>query len=203
MSEKNRSFFIDWGWVYWSGFLYHTLLRLLHGKAHGKMYEQVANMVGDLSILDLCCGDGQLARKLSHERYAGIEINPRFVRNLRCRGLHVVEGDVRIVEYPSAQCAVLVESFYHFLPDGKTLINKILSLPFQKVIIVESMSHWSDHSASWISAFAKWSTRVRGREFIKRLSPGEFKEMLRECGFVKFHELDNHLYAIWERGKGS
>ncbi len=167
------------------------------------MYKRVADLVGNLSVLDLCCGDGRLSQWLSHKQYTGIEVNPRFVKGMRRRGLQVIEGDVLSTHFPSADCAVLIESFYHFLPEGLSLIKKILSCPFQKVIIVESVSHLSRHSVSWISSFALWSTRVNGRAFGKRLSPWEFQEMLKACGFNISQEYPHHLYAVWERGKGS
>lgn len=203
MFKKNKPKFFEWGWIYWNGLIYHSVLRLLQGKAHGEMYKRVAEIVGSESVLDLCCGDGRLSRWLSHTRYTGIEMNPVFVKSMRRRGLAVIEGDVRLTEFPPAECAVLIESLYHFLPDVRSFVDKILSHPFQKVIVVESLSHLSRHSVSWVSTFALWSTRVNGRSFQERLSSREFQEMMKECGFVRIKPYSKHFFAIWERGKKS
>lgn len=203
MSEKNKPFFLEWGWVYWDGFIYHSVLDLIFGKAHRDMYKRVAEMVGNSSVLDLCCGDGRLSQWIPPGRYTGIEQNPRFVRSMRRRGINAIDGDVRSVHFPAAECAVLLESLYHFLPDGLSLIDKILSYPFHKVIVVESLSHVSHHSNSVISKFALWSTRVRGQSFGLRLSPRDFQERLGKFGFVTAHANQTHIFAVWERGKGS
>ncbi len=203
MPKKNKFFILEWGWVYWNGFIYHHVLQFLQGKAHTEMYQRVAEIVGNQSVLDLCSGDGRLSQWLSHKQYIGIDTNPRFVKEMRHRGLRVIEGDVRSADLPSAECAVLIESFYHFIPEGQSLINKILSHPFQKVIIVESVSHVSGHSVSWISEFALWSTRVCGRSFRQRLSPTEFQELLHANGFVQIQGSSKHLFAVWERARRS
>lgn len=199
MFGMNRSFYLEWGWVYWSGFIYHRVLCGLRGKIHKEIYARVAEEVGNFSVLDLCCGDGALSRWITHSKYTGIELNPRFVKMMRRRHIDVIEGDVQSVEFPSSDCAVLIESLYQFLPNGLNLLSKILSHPFRKVIVVESMTHVASHPVWWISLFAKWSTRVKGRIFHDRFSPGDFKALMSNRGFTLQETYPHQWMAVWNR----
>ncbi|MEO8219042.1 MAG: methyltransferase domain-containing protein, partial [Acidobacteriota bacterium] len=106
--------------IYRSRHLYAAVMRLLYGRHYGTRVKSIAQLIPEgSSVLDLCCGPGQLFDALAGKgiRYTGVDINPMFVEGLIARGAHAEVRDLRRSEpFPEAEFVVMHASLYHFLP---------------------------------------------------------------------------------------
>jgi len=91
-------------------------------------------------VLELCCGPGRLYTRYLHARagsYVALDVNPRFVGNLRRRGVDARVADVASSSLPPADVVLMQASLYHFLPDAQEIVERMLAAAEQLVIISE------------------------------------------------------------------
>ena len=188
-----------WGPVYWHGGLYRGAMRLLRGAAHAQTYRSAARETGGLSTLELCCGEGELERSLGGADYRGIDLNPAFVASARRRGLRVEQGDVLIAPWPAADCLVIIDSLYHFLPDADAFMAKALAHPFKRFVVSESVTHVASDPRPWVAALAAWATRVDGRDVTARFDEPGLLALLRRHGFQRMRREGANVIGVLER----
>jgi SAM-dependent methyltransferase len=81
------------------------------------LVDLTARPVGELSVLDLACGDGALADYLPGIRYAGLDASPGMVEVGRRRGRDLILGDLaELLTHPRHG----VEKEYFAEVEGKT-----------------------------------------------------------------------------------
>ncbi len=94
-------------------------------------------------MLELCCGPGTLYLRYLRARtsaYTGLDVNSRFVEQLRQRGV-----DARLLDLasgageplPAADVVVLQASLYHFLPAPERILDRMLAAARDRVIVSE------------------------------------------------------------------
>ena len=174
-------------------------MRLLRGSRRPEMYRLLAEEIGRISTLDLCCGEAELRRWLSHDRYQGIDKNPFFAAELRRRGIPVIEEDVLAAPWPAADCLVMVDSLYHFLPEIDRLMDKAVAFPGNKVIFSESIENLTTHTSDWVSKISAWATRVDGQSYPRRFSEDTLGALFRKHGFQRTIKTGANLIGILER----
>jgi SAM-dependent methyltransferase len=129
--------------VYRSSVGYELLMRVLYGRHYDDRMRAVAAEVPDgASVLELCCGPGTLYLRYLRARtsaYTGVDVNPRFVKQLRQRGV-----DARLLDLasstgdlPAADVVVLQASLYHFLPAPERLLDRMVAGAHDRVIVSE------------------------------------------------------------------
>jgi len=129
--------------VYRSALGYELVMRLLYGAHYGERMRAVAELVPPgSSVLELCCGPGTLQRRHLEERagaYVGIDINPRFVAQLRRRGVDARRVDLAEDDppLPDADVVMMQASLYQFLPDAGRIVERMLAAAGDRVIIAE------------------------------------------------------------------
>jgi hypothetical protein len=129
--------------VYRSARGYELLMRVLYGRHYGDRLRVVAEQVPHGSeVLELCCGPGMLYLRRLHDRvssYVGLDLNERFVRTLRRRGVDARLLDLRAAEepLPLADVVIMQASLYHFLPDAAPIVERMLLAARERVVISE------------------------------------------------------------------
>ncbi len=194
-SERPRR----WGPVYWHPRLYRGAMALLRGGRRPEMFARLAREIGTDSVLDLCCGDGELGRWLGANEYAGIDKNPAFVEDLRRRGRAAFLGDALAVPWPPARCAVIVDSLYHFLPEPEPLLEALKRHPCRKVIVSESVENWSMSPRPWLARLAAWAAAVDGRLYPERFTETALRALLARHGFQRIERLGCNLIGVLEK----
>ena len=121
---------------------------LYHGDAAARL-EAVADAVPEgATVLDVCCGPADLCRRLSAQSscYIGIDINMRFLRDVRDAGGVALAADVRDLDrLPRCDVVTMVGSLYHFLPDASILVDRMVRHAGAIVILCEPV-HNVTHS---------------------------------------------------------
>lgn len=146
--------------IYCNSFIYELVIRGLYGRNYAARYRTLAGLIPDgASVLDLCCGPGALYRrwlKARGIRYLGIDINRRFIESLIRGG---AAGEVRDLRedrpLPRADYVLMQASLYHFLPDPRAIIDRMMAAAGRQVIIAEPIRNWADSRVSFISRVAR------------------------------------------------
>jgi SAM-dependent methyltransferase len=138
--------------IYRSATGYELLMRALYGRHYGERMRTIAAAVPEgSSVLELCCGPGTLYTR--HLRghvsgYVGLDINERFVTELRRRGI-----DARVVDLarspeplPAADVVLMQASLYHFLPHAPRIVDRMLAAARDRVIISEPVRNLASSS---------------------------------------------------------
>lgn len=141
-------------------------MRVLHRGAFALRYEAVTKHVPSGSVLvDVCCGDAELANYLSTQRYIGLDANRGFVRHAKKHGRDVRLWDARNDEIPTADVVVIQSSLYQFHPDDIELVQRAFAAATKRLIIAEPVINWATHGNRWQKALARRMTRVGGQKF--------------------------------------
>lgn len=134
--------------VYRSALVYELIMRALYGRHYGARLRSVAGEVADgSSVLELCCGPGTLyKRHLAGRvgRYVGLDVNTGFVDQLIREGV-----EARVVDLsdnrplPEADVVIMQASLYHFLPDARQVLERMLQAAADRVVISEPVRNLS------------------------------------------------------------
>jgi trans-aconitate methyltransferase len=188
-----------WGPVYWTPGLYGAAMAVLRRGRRRDLFKLIQGAIGDLSVLDLCCGPAELRRWIPRNKYQGLDKSPVFAHSLRRRGVSVTEGDVLTTPWPEAECVVMTDSLYHFLPNVDALLHRVAEHPAKKVILAESVVHLSANERPWLAKVARWATRVDGREFGERFNEPSLRVLFEKWGFQEMVRLPYNLVGLWTR----
>jgi SAM-dependent methyltransferase len=129
--------------VYRSARGYELVMRALYGANYSARIRIVADLVPvGASVLELCCGPGTLYRRELLTRtsaYTGIDINQRFVANLRRDGIDARVQDLSRPEppLPAADVVLIQASLYHFLPSADRIVDRMLVAAGDRVVVSE------------------------------------------------------------------
>jgi trans-aconitate methyltransferase len=119
------------GIIYWNVYFYKFIIYLIYKRNYRRRDEIISEQTDDLKVLDLCCGYGSLSRYI--KKYRGIDFNKPFVNYARKKGLDVSFGDIAKIDLPEEECIILQASLYHFIPEHKNLIEKIIKKAEKKL----------------------------------------------------------------------
>src|SRR5262245_17006645 len=136
---------------------------LLYGRHYSSRYREIAELIPDRSsVLDVCCGPALLYDrylKVKAVEYTGLDINAKFVDQLKRRGGHGEVWDLRReVQLPRADCVVMQASLYHFLPDPSPVVNRMLQAAREQVIIAEPIRNITSSNSRLVSSLGRLLT---------------------------------------------
>jgi hypothetical protein len=189
-----------WGVVYWNGPLYRTAMRFLRPSGErDQMLQRVAREIGSLSVLELCCGAGDLRRWIPGNAYRGVDKNPGFTDPLISQGVHVTRGDVLSMRWPEARCLVMIDSLYHFMPQLDALMDKMRLFPCEKVIISEPVNNLLPKLPPGLRGLARWATRVDGCSYDFRFTEEQLRDFFARYGFQKVTRMGANDIGVWEK----
>jgi SAM-dependent methyltransferase len=151
--------------VYRSETVYGLTMWALYGRHYGARDRVVAELVPPgAELLDVCCGPATLYRRRLREkgvRYRGLDLNPRFVVRLRALGIRADVWDAaEPAALPPADIVTMQASLYHFLPDPRPVLERMLAAARDVVIVSEPVRNLSDSRFAPLAAIGRQATRV-------------------------------------------
>jgi hypothetical protein len=132
------------------------LMRALYGRHYAARFRAIADLVPEgAAVVDLCCGPATLYTRYLREKsvdYLGLDINDGFIARLNDAG---GRGEVRNLHadtpLPEADFVIIQASLYHFLPEPRPMIDRMLAAARGQVIITEPIRNMAT-SDNWVLA---------------------------------------------------
>jgi len=119
--------------------LYNLAVRIIHGKSLKKRYEVIAEEIGEnKKVFELGSGTA-LVYTFLHKgcEYLGWDLNERFLRFCRKRGLKVVKKNIFDFEdYPDSDVVLICDVLHHLVPNHEMLLVEALKRS-KKLIVSE------------------------------------------------------------------
>ena len=180
--------------IYWHPWIYRIAMMLYYGKEYSKRYLVIVKEVGNMEVLDVCCGDCKLSNYV--KKYKGIDFNEEFVKSARKKGLDVAKIDIAKGNIPKSECIVMQDSLYQFIPNHEKLIKKLLRQS-KKVIISEAGITLGQSKNPIISAIAKKLTTT-SRPNKERFTKKELHKLFKKFNAKKIIDTGKDLTAVFE-----
>jgi SAM-dependent methyltransferase len=172
-------------------------MRILERGTSDERYRTVAAEIGNLNVLDLCCGDCWLLHFPPHRRYRGMDINRRFVRAARRNSVDVWAGDLLSQDFPSAECITILHSLYQSYPDHETLLQKMLDKATREVIVCEAMQGLSLSRSRAVRLLARVLLSAGGRPISGGLGLEELKRIARKYQADRVITGENYFISVF------
>lgn len=174
-------------------------MRLIYGKYYIPFYEKIANEIGNMEVLDICCGDCYITNFLQGNKYLGYEIIPAFVKQARKRGLNVELVDIKKQSFPETECILISRALYQLYPNHEGVILNALNSAKKKLIIAESAINLASSENPIVSLIARRSTNPGVHSSDKRFNKDELRELYRKYGAGKIEFLGRDLIGVFEK----
>ncbi|HUO69590.1 MAG TPA: methyltransferase domain-containing protein [Solirubrobacteraceae bacterium] len=147
--------------IYRSAAGYELVMRALYGRHYAARMRAVAAQVPDgASVLELCCGPGTLYRRYLRERvggYVGLDLNEGFVAGLQDAGIDARTLDLTDATepLPEADVVLIQASLYHFLPNARSLLERMLAAARDRVIVSEPIRNLASSELPLVRALGR------------------------------------------------
>ncbi len=146
--------------VYRSARGYELLMRVLYGSHYEDRLAVVAERVpSGSSVLELCCGPGRLYTRYLRGRvssYIGLDVNVGFIERLRRQGVDARQLDLSAdAPLPPADVAIMQASLYHFLPEPRPVLERMLSTASDRVIVSEPVRNLSTSGVPLVGSLSR------------------------------------------------
>jgi trans-aconitate methyltransferase len=146
--------------IYRSSSLYELVMLALYGRHYASRYQAIADLIPNgTSVVDLCCGPALLYHRSLKEKnvqYTGLDVNPWFISQLIKRGGQGQDWDLRSdTPLPKADYLVMQASLYHFLPDPKPVVDRMLKAARRQVIIAEPVRNLATSESRLLSMLGR------------------------------------------------
>jgi SAM-dependent methyltransferase len=169
--------------IYKSPLLYQTVMSVLYWGAYQERFRALAALVPDeASVVDLCCGPGTLYfsfLKSKRVRYTGLDMNAGFVETISSRGVNAMVWDVSgNAPLPEADYLIMQASLYHFLPDPRPVVDRMMKAARKNVLLTEPVRNLADSSNAALAWLARKLTNPGSGDQPRRFNPKLFDEFL-------------------------
>ena len=183
--------------LYRDGRLYRGVLRLLYGDALAARERVVASLVRpDAEVVDVCCGDASIARRLPTRAYVGVDASEPFVRALQRRGLGAVLLDVARDEPPRGDVVLMLGALYQFLPDVDAVVERLRRAARERVVVAEPHVNLASNRRGWVRALARLATGSGDGSSPVRFTPESLRALFARHGATEVHETARELIAV-------
>ncbi|MBD3392073.1 MAG: hypothetical protein GF418_08350 [Chitinivibrionales bacterium] len=160
--------------VYWQPWLYRLCMRLLYGPHFEGRYGSVASLISEgASVFEACAGDCYLFDKyLRHItlRYTAGDINPRFVKHGKKRGIDIIRHDVLRDDIPDSDYVIMQGSLYQFVPRHEEIVGRLRAACRRRVVISESVVNLAASPHPLVRFIARRSTNAGAGACARRFS---------------------------------
>jgi hypothetical protein len=179
--------------IYWHPAFYNKAMRLAYGSKFETRYKHLEKYIPEnCELLELCMGDAFFYQHYLQKKninYKCADINPVFVKAAKRKGLDAQLLDVYSDPIPKADYILMQASLYHFIPDEKQIINKLLDACSKSLIISENVENLSNESSKLKSHLGTYLSKAKtGQSKIK---------FTRETLAKSFSAHKKHI-EIWE-----
>ncbi len=185
--------------MFWHPKIYELTVRAMYRSHFDRRYRLIADLVGELPVLDVCCGDGFLANYLSKTQYQGVDIHLRFLKYGRAKGLAVSYLDVCQDRLPTVPCLVMMASLYQFIPRHRPVVSKLVESAQKKVIISEPIYNFATSKNPFISRLARFLADPVGGTARHRFDEQSLGQLYASLGFQKTIKNGRELVGILEK----
>jgi SAM-dependent methyltransferase len=187
--------------IYRIPFLYEAFIFARYHRAYFERSRAVAKLIPEeSSVVDLCCGPATLYQHhLRHKniKYTGLDINPRFVERLSSWGATGIRWDITESKpLPKADYLIMQGSLYHFLPNPRPIVDRMLIAARRQVIITEPIRNLADSEFPIVAWLARKMTNPGTGD-----QPSRFTEVLLDQ-FLGAYRRSGHVqvsYRIADR----
>jgi SAM-dependent methyltransferase len=135
--------------IYRSSWLYKSVMFLLYQGGYRERSKALATLIPEgASVVDVCCGPASLYfdhLRFKRVAYTGLDINDGFVQNVSARGVKALVWDVSSdTPLPKADYVIMQASLYHFLPDPRPVVDRMLDAASKNVLLTEPVRNLAD-----------------------------------------------------------
>lgn len=146
--------------IYRSASLYELAMLLLYGRHYSSRYRAIAELIpAGASVLDVCCGPALLYHRYLGKKdveYTGLDINAKFIAGLIRQGGRGQVWDLRTEQaLPPADYVIMQASLYHFLPDARGIVDRMLRAARERVIIAEPIRNLATSESRFLSLIGR------------------------------------------------
>jgi SAM-dependent methyltransferase len=167
--------------IYRSASIYELAMRLLYGRHYTSRYRAISDLIKPgSSVLDLCCGPALLYHHLKSKdiQYIGLDINARFIDQLKRRGGNGQVWDLRSEQpLPRADYVIMQASLYHFLPDASPVVDRMLRAARHQVVIAEPIRNLATSDSRLLALIGRMFTNAGTGEQHLRFSESSLAEL--------------------------
>ena len=176
--------------LYWHPSSYHFIMQQLYGKDFNTRYEKIASLIpAKAEVVELCMGDAYLYRKyLSVKKvsYLGLDVNETFVHAAEKKNIPAKFFNILYDEIPAADYIIMQAGLYHFIPDEKKIIQKMLNASRKFVLISEPVNNRAHSKNPLVSFIAKYGANPGTGQALHRFDEKSAMECFRS--FKEFRE---------------
>ncbi|WP_327114915.1 class I SAM-dependent methyltransferase [Nocardia sp. NBC_01730] len=173
--------------IYRNGTVYEVLMRALYGRHYTARYRAIAELIPEgASAIDLCCGPATLyTRYLCHKSvaYTGLDLNERFVARVAAAGGRGKVWNLRSDDaLPPADYVIMQASLYHFLPEPRSVIDRMLAAATKQVIVAEPVRNLATSNNPVLATIGKRFTDAGDGEQAHRFTEQTLDEFFTAYG---------------------
>jgi SAM-dependent methyltransferase len=156
---------------------------LLYQGGYGERSKALAALIPEeASVVDVCCGPASLYfdyLKFKRVAYTGLDINDGFVQNAAARGVKAMVWDVSSGRpLPKADYVIMQASLYHFLPDPRPVVDRMLEAASKNVLLTEPVRNLADSPNPLVAWLARKLTNPGTGEQPRRFNATRFTDFL-------------------------
>jgi SAM-dependent methyltransferase len=184
-------------WVYRDARVYRRVLGLLYGAALAERERIVSVLVPrGATVVDVCCGDGGIARRLGAVRYVGVDASPRMVDHVRRAGYEAHLLDVAREDPPQGDVVLLLGSLYQFLPDPGPVLERVRRAARRFAVVAEPYRNLATSRVWPIAAMARRMTDPGVASSTARFDEAAIRALLVRHGARHVERTSRELIAV-------
>jgi SAM-dependent methyltransferase len=184
-------------WVYRDARVYRGVLRLLYGGALAERERIVAALVPrGATVVDVCCGDGGIARRLRDVRYLGVDASPRMVEHVRRAGHEARVLDVAREDPPTGDVVLLLGSLYQFLPDADAVLWRVRRAAQRFAIVAEPHVNLASSRVRPVAALARRMTDPGVASSTARFDEASLRALFARHGALHVERTRREVVAV-------
>ncbi|MCC7137727.1 MAG: class I SAM-dependent methyltransferase [Planctomycetes bacterium] len=177
--------------------VYRGVLALLYRDALAQRERFVAAHVPPGStVVDVCCGDGGIRRRLRGVRYVGVDVSPVFVDALARAGVEAVRLDVAREDPPEGDVVLLLGALYQFLPDADAVVERLRRAARRHVVLAEPHRNLAQSRNPLLRAIARRATDPGVASSTARFDGPTLRALLERHGAREVLETRKELVAV-------
>jgi SAM-dependent methyltransferase len=146
--------------IYRNAAIYEATMRVLYGRGYEDRFQALADLIPEgSSALDLCCGPGTLFRRYLKQkgvRYIGLDVNAGFIDRVSASGADGLLWNLEETRpLPRAEYVIMQASLYHFLPDARSVVERMMRAAQKRVLIAEPIRNIVSSEVPLLAALAR------------------------------------------------